>query len=112
MTDMNTLYGLFSLYEDSHGLFESGYFQSGVRYREMILEAIKIINTKIRPSILNIVESIVWSDKSMMSAIGNSYGDIYETHLEWAKNSRMNKTDNAIPDGFLENMMPILKAKM
>ena len=48
-----------------------------------------------------------------MSAIGNSYGDIYETHLEWAKNSRMNKdNEDAIPEGFMEYMMPVLKAKM
>jgi hypothetical protein len=25
-----------------------------------------------------------------MSAIGNSYGDIYTTHLEWAADSRLN----------------------
>jgi hypothetical protein len=43
-----------------------------------------------------------------MSAIGNSYGDIYETHLEWAKGSRLNKKEGAIQDGFMENMFPIL----
>lgn len=82
----------------------------------MILEALKTINKILRPKILSIVEStpIAWSDKSTMTAIGNSYGDIYETHLEWAQNSRMNKTKDgdAIPEGFLKYMMPILKAKM
>jgi hypothetical protein len=49
-----------------------------------------------------------------MSAIGNKYGDIYETHLEWAKGSIMNKTEkgDAIPDGYMEYIMPMLKAKM
>lgn len=49
-----------------------------------------------------------------MSAIGNSYGDIYEKHLECAMNSKLNKTKtgDAIPDGYLELMTPILKAKL
>jgi hypothetical protein len=54
------------------------------------------------------------SDDILLSAIGNSYGDIYETHLEWAKDSKLNHTQlgDAIPDGFMENMMPILKGKL
>ena len=53
-------------------------------------------------------------DEILVSAIGNSYGDIYETHLRWAKDSKLNHTQNgdAIPDGYLETIMPILKAKM
>jgi len=82
------------LNEDSHGLYECGYFSSGIELNDMILEAIKTINTKLRPKILSIVESINIRDEVACSAVGNSYGDIYETHLEWAKNSRMNKTDD------------------
>lgn len=53
-------------------------------------------------------------DEMTCSAIGNSYGDIYETHLAWAKDSRLNhtKAGDAIPDGFMEYMMPILKGKL
>jgi hypothetical protein len=47
-----------------------------------------------------------------MSAVGNSYGDIYETHLEWAKNSRMNKFKGQIAPGWEEYMMPIIKGKL
>ena len=36
------------------------------------------------------------TDGYMVTAIGNKYGDIYETHFEWAKNSRMNKTKGNI----------------
>ena len=43
-----------------------------------------------------------------MSAIGNSYGDIYETQLEWAKTSRMNQYKDGIPKGHKEMIMPIL----
>jgi hypothetical protein len=54
------------------------------------------------------------ADEILLSAIGNSYGDIYYKHLECAMNSRLNKTKDgdAIPDGFLELMIPVLKAKM
>jgi len=74
----------------------------------------KLVMKELRPQMLNIVESMAYPDMYLMSAIGNSYGDIYETHLEWAKDSRLNKTSrgDAIPDGFMEYMMPVLKSKM
>ena len=59
-----------------------------------------------------LVEMNNFSDNYLMSAIGNSYGDIYETHLEWAKDSRMNKTEGNIPAGFHELIMPMLKGKL
>ena len=74
----------------------------------------KLINTQLRPQVISIIESFGFSDSYLQSAVGNSYGDIYETHLKWAKESRLNKTKagDAIPDGFMEYMMPILKAKL
>ena len=78
------------LKNDCHGLFECGYFQPGQKYTEMIVEAIKEVNRKLRWRILSIVEIYSETDEVIQSAVGNSYGDIYETHLEWAKNSRMN----------------------
>jgi hypothetical protein len=73
-----------------------------------------LINTAIRPQAVSIIESIGYKDSWLQSAVGNSYGDIYEAHLEWAKDSRLNHTKlgDAIPDGYMENIMPILKAKM
>jgi hypothetical protein len=65
-----------------------------------------------RPYVVGILESAEVSDTLLQSAVGNSYGDIYETHLEWAKNSRLNKTPDAIPEGFMKYMMPVLKGKM
>ena len=60
------------------------------------------------------MEAISPPDMYLQSAIGNSYGDIYETHLEWAKNSKLNQTKlgDAIPDGYMEYMLPVLKGKM
>jgi hypothetical protein len=47
-----------------------------------------------------------------MSAVGNSYGDIYETHFKWAKESKMNQTEDAIPRGHSEFLLPILQGKI
>jgi len=114
MTNLCTLYGLNQLHLDSKACFESGYFQPGTPYSELILEAIKQINTDLRPQIVSLVECLEMPDTYLQSAIGNSYGDIYETHLKWARESRLNQTKlgDAIPDGYMEYMMPILKAKM
>ena len=78
----------------------------------MILSAIKSINLTLRPKIVSIIEAYDFSDTALCSAVGNSYGDIYETHLEWAKGSRLNQTDGAIPEGFMQYMMPIIRAKL
>jgi len=66
----------------------------------------KLVHSELRPQIVNIIESLPEYDGYLLSAIGNRYGDIYETHLEWAKNSRLNhtKAGDAIPDGFLETI--------
>ena len=78
------------------------------------MDGIKEINRQLRPHAVSIVESFGITDTILPTAIGNSYGDIYEQHLEWAKASRLNKTKagDAIPDGYMEYIMPILKAKM
>ena len=75
----------------------------------------KHLNKQIRPQALSIIEAAYpLPDMYLQSAIGNSYGDIYETHYEWAKNSKLNttKAGDAIPDGYIEYIMPILKGKM
>lgn len=84
MEQLCLIYGLNQLYEDCNAQFESGYFQPKINYSRMILESIKRTNEAIRPQILSIIESIGISDNVLCSAVGNSYGDIYETHLEWA----------------------------
>ena len=73
-----------------------------------------MILTEFRPQAIPFIESFKTSDMFLQSAIGNSYGDIYETHLRWARESRMNttKAGDAIPDGYLEHVTPILQHKM
>ena len=53
-------------------------------------EAVKLVNKEIRPQAISIMESNDYPDGMLQSAIGNSYGDIYETHLQWAKENRLN----------------------
>lgn len=50
----------------------------------MMQSAIKKINAELRPQIIALIESVKISDMFLQSAVGNSYGDIYETHLRWA----------------------------
>ena len=106
------LYGLAVLNTESTACYESGYFSGGADYSGFILGAIKKINLILRPQIIPIIESLKEKDMQLQSAIGNYYGDIYETHLRWAQESRLNKTPDAIPDGYMEYIMPILKAKL
>ena len=60
------------------------------------------------------MESLGFTDDCLITAIGNSYGDIYEQHLEWAKDSKLNKTKDgdAIPPGFLKYMTPVIMHKL
>lgn len=114
LANLCMLYGLCNLINDLPECYATGYFERGVSYRRILDEAIKQLNLRIRPQALSILESVKVPDFELWSAIGNSYGDIYETHLDWAKDSRLNKTKlgDAIPDGYMEYMMPILKAKL
>lgn len=112
LSDLCLLYGLNYLNQDFSSCFESGYFSIQIAYDQLIMEAIKKLLMRIRPQAIPLVESVELPDECVCSAIGNSYGDIYETHLEWAKNSRMNQVKDGVAEGFMEYMMPILKAKL
>ena len=82
---------------------------AGVEYSSLILEGIKHLCKQIRPVALHLVECYEIDDSILQSAIGNSYGDIYETQFEWAKNSRLNDDKGSIPKGFHEHLLLILK---
>lgn len=87
--------------------YDTGYFGKGATTN--LDEAQKLLLRRIRPQIIPIVENLIpHSDNELMSAIGNSYGDIYETHLEWAKTSRFNQSEDGIPNGYEELILPIL----
>lgn len=70
------IYALTELQKDSIGNYECGYFSSGMK--NMILDALKKLMEIIRPQMISLVESFKVHDGVIVSAIGNSYGDIYE----------------------------------
>ena len=92
MTDLCRLYGVNLLYEDSKSCYECGYFNESRPFNKLIRDAFKVLLKEIRPQSLNIMESFEIPDNLLQSAIGNSYGDIYETHIRWAQESRLNTT--------------------
>lgn len=68
--------------------YDAGFLKRGDN--SLIQEAINQLLLKIRPQAIPLVELFGLSDHILTSAVGNSYGDIYEQHLEWAQASRLN----------------------
>jgi hypothetical protein len=102
---MLAIFGLSQLQEDSAALFESGYFTKG--HYKMVIEALKKRINEIRPQLIPLVEC---GGFEAVSSIGNYYGDIYETQLEWAKGSRLNT--GKLPKGFEYYQNKVMKAKL
>jgi len=77
----------------------------------MINEALEIMIAKIRPQLIPLVEAKSFEDVQIASNIGNYYGDIYETQLDLAKNSSLNKMDakaGGVPPQWEKYMKPFL----
>ena len=97
---------LSQLNKDSHALYETGYFSTGAN--DFIKKGLNQLLTELRPHMIPIVESTFDNlHFSYLSCIGNKYGDIYESQLEWARQSRLNK--KPIPDYFHTIIKPIFK---
>jgi hypothetical protein len=82
LTNCCTIMGLNWLQEYTIFGYDTGYFQKGAQV--LMDEAVKILLNRIRPQVIPLVELWGYHDNTLVSAIGNSYGDIYETHLKWA----------------------------
>jgi acyl-CoA oxidase len=108
LEDLARLYALNELQQDSATCYEAGYL--GVGSASILLDAQKQLMVKLRPQMIPFVEAWEMPDHLLVSAIGNSYGDIYETQLEWARNSRLNL--KPVPKGFKEYIAPILTGKL
>ena len=57
-------------------MYDSGFFNPGCK--KLLYEAIDHLINLIRPQALSLCEAYGWPDRTLNSAIGNSYGDIYE----------------------------------
>ena len=76
LLNLAKLYALSEIHNDSSALYETGYFTMGTG--PILLDAMKHMMSLIRPQLIPLVESFEYSDNVLISAIGNSYGDIYE----------------------------------
>lgn len=74
---MAMIFALTELQKASVENYECGYFKQGMQ--SMIEDALKQLMVLVRPQMIPLVEAFDFSDGHLTSAIGNSYGDIYET---------------------------------
>ena len=70
--------------------YETGFFGNGSK--PLLLESMKKAMIELRPHMVPLTElqSDEIIDMTHLSAIGNQWGDIYETQLERAMGSRLN----------------------
>lgn len=104
---MGKIYALKQLQLDSTNLYESGYFGKGSK--QLLQDSMQHQLDLLRPQIVQLVEldTISEVDQTYLSCLGNEYGDIYETQLEWAMNNRFNKSPR--PEFFEELVLPFRK---
>jgi len=76
LKNLARIYALTELLQDSVPLYETGFFAMGTA--QHLLEAQKQVMALVRPQIIPLVEAFGVPDSYIVSAIGNSYGDIYE----------------------------------
>jgi hypothetical protein len=101
------LHGLSELVKDSQTLYDSGYFKAGAG--AAITEGIKGLTAELRPQFIPLVEAFDIPDNTLNSAVGNSYGDIYEDYMNLAKRSRLNRNNNDyIPDYLKSTLFPVI----
>jgi Acyl-CoA oxidase len=62
--------------QDTSAVYEAGHFPAGIS--QTLLNAQKGLMTKLRPQMIPLIEAWDFQDSQLVSAIGNSYGDIYE----------------------------------
>lgn len=85
------IFALKQLSIESTACYETGFFASGSQ--PLLLDAMKKALTELRPHMISLTEldSDELYDMSHLSSIGNKWGDIYESQLENAMGSRLNK---------------------
>ena len=102
------IYALDSLTKNTSILYSAGFLGQGCH--AYFFPAMDTLAQELRPQMIPLVEALGFPDELICSAIGNSYGDIYETQLEWAKNSKYNKED--VPPMFETMIKPFMMGKL
>ena len=71
-----SIFGLNELIRDAVPLFECGYYKQGTVSH--LNEGVRFLTKALRPQYVSLIEAFDISDPILNSAVGNSYGDIYE----------------------------------
>ena len=82
------IFAVKDLLTENQGLYECGYFSRGTG--KLLDDSFKKLLVDLRPHMIPLVESCTIIDNCTVSAIGNKWGDIYETQLKFAKTTRLN----------------------
>ena len=94
------------LMTDSECLYETGFFGRGSK--RLIADAMKHLLVQLRPHMVPLAETPAFLDV-VYTTIGNKWGDIYEAQLDFAKNSRLNKTK--VPHYYQTLMKPVMSLR-
>jgi len=98
------LYGLHQLIKFPLGLLESG-FVKPEQVKLLKLRKEKLLEL-VRPDALGLVESYMYNDNNLKSAIGRSDGKVYETLWEWA-NTKNNFGEKEVQAVFEKSIKPL-----
>ena len=73
----------------------------------LLREAYEQLLKTLRPHVIPLLETNKQRDSTLLSTIGNEYGDIYEKAWDVARATRLN--DDAVPTYYEKYMKPIMK---
>lgn len=101
------IYSMDILKNDAIFLYETGFFAAGSS--ALLDSCFDRACRELRPQLIPLIElnSEQFMDLCYLSAIGNKYGDIYESQLERAMNSKLSQKPK--PDWFDDVVMPVFK---
>lgn len=98
------VYALKLITDDTQALYECGFFSRGSG--KLINEALKATLLELRPQMVPLAE-LIDMESSIKSASGNYHGDIFESMLDFAKGSELNK--DPIPPYYNKYMKPLIQ---
>jgi len=110
LTLLLKVFALRHLQKDSMPCFEAGFFGKGSLL--LLNNSMKARLVDLRPHMIPLNEyKMVMDDHFVnISAIGNKYGDIYESQLNWAIGSRLNRQKK--PHFFESLVMPMIRGEL
>ncbi|KAF9437421.1 hypothetical protein BGZ76_000792 [Entomortierella beljakovae] len=104
LKDLSDLFALHTIHKEPGQFLASGYMDAN--QLEMLGESIMtLMETKIRPNAVSLVDAFGFPDYLLNSAIGSYDGRVYERYTEMATREPLNKTD--VVDGYEDYIKPL-----